>query len=179
VFPNPDELVLRHYGIIVQRAVRWYWRLPINVRAVYDLDDMVADAVLHVREKQALYLPEKSMESTWVYHVANRWCQDKVTYCLRSFRNVETVPLDDKETAKLSQDSLIRQRVSLDAVERVIEFASDGCRDLIAILLSGGARRASELPEPAREAIPELLKRSRDQHANLDDFLLAHRLYAQ
>lgn len=169
---TPD-LAAKHLGIIAKHVYNWYRYIPMNVRAFYEPEDMVADVALHVHSIMLRYQPDKAREVTWVYRVAHNACRDIVQRYQRRMRNAVTV---DIETAvNLSQESFLRRREAIGAVEQVIAFSSEAAQELIACILSGEYHRKIDLPKRTRKAIEELRETARSQNATADDFLLVYR----
>ncbi len=190
-----DTMAERHLGTIAARALYWHRFLPQSVRNHYDAEDMIADAVLHVIERSSevpprmirvvrvrggektvtgiyrrlscAYDPERAREVTWVYHVANNFCRGVLGhYGVKRLSACETVPIEDREF-EIPPD---RSSESVDAVERVIEYASDRARDLLDEIFSG---RDPKAPDP--EAVEDLRWAARECSATLDDFVAAYR----
>jgi hypothetical protein len=173
--PAPCNLAVQHLGIITTHVHRWYRFIPLNVRAFYEPEDMVADVVLHVHSQMLQYKFEKAKGTTWVYQVAHNCCRDIVQRYQRQMRNAATVEIDEPAARNLSQESFLRQREAFSAVERVIERSSDAAKDLIECLLSGDFQRKCDIPKYACKAIAELQETARSQNATADDFLLVFR----
>ena len=173
--PVPPDLAVRHLGIIARHVYQWYRYIPLNVRAYYGADDMIADVTLHVHSQMLRYQPEKARQSTWVYQVALNACRDIVQRYQRRMRNAVTVELDEATTHSLAQESFLRKHEAISAVERVIAFGSEAVQDLIECLLSGDFRREADLPKHAAAAIEELRDVARSQNATAEDFLLVYR----
>ena len=152
------ELVLveKHLALIAKRCLFWWRFLPASVRVWYDPDDMIAEAVLHVCKRSARYDPNKAKETTWVYCVTDNFCKSRLQHWkARMYADCETVEWDDDVARKMPAASIAELRESRDAVERLIEVATDRVRGFLEKMFEGGLITevpAWELREAARRS---------------------------
>jgi len=170
--------------VISQRCLKYWKHLPISARAYYDLDDMIAEVVLHVVSRASKYNAAKAKEVTWVYWVADNYCKLLLTrYGARKLTDCTTTTLSDPETGQLrrtlqSTDNTTRIREAVDAIERVIDCGSDAVCDLMEILLEGrflrrwSSKTLEQYITDDHEVVDELRQVMDRCHATVDDLRL-------
>ena len=187
--PTPDiekSSAEKHLGIIAQRAHVYWRRLPAGARNYYDIDDMIADVVLHIWKRASSYNPKRAQESTWVWRVADNRCKEicahylsqKYTACGES-----DLLIDLLETRETSQEHCIphrgilpanrdagRLREACEAVERMIEFGSDAVQDLLEQILCGHLRS-----RPSPDTVVELKACAKKHSVRLRDLEMVYR----
>lgn len=177
---------MRHLGIITQRVIHWHRCLPQSVRSHYDIEDMVADVVMHVIAQSSKHDATRGKESTFVWWTADNKCKCILKFWQKQMRagapveveengivykrgSCATVELTDVVARKLACAGDGTEFVrALNAVERVIAHSSDSVLDVIEILLSGTLGRR-ELPI---ELIDEVRSATAKHGATMNDFLL-------
>lgn len=176
------EIAQIHLGIIVSRVAAYWKYLPQTVRNFYDLEDMVSDCVLHVIRVSHRYDPNKAKSSTWVWHVANHYCEDlRDHFQTQQYVSFEySVQLDqpvlgdDSEQNRELPAPTDTRRVSFDAVEKVIEYGSDELLELLNDIFYRGIN-IRKIPE----YLANEFRRLADQHsADYDDFIAVYRAVA-
>ena len=178
------KLAIRHTGIITQRALHWHRCLPQSVRNHYDVEDMVSDVIMHVLAQSPKHDASRGRESTFVWWTADNKCKCILKFWQKQMRagapvevvedgvaytrgSCSTVELSDLVARRLPcVDESPDYLRALDAVERVIEYASDAALDVLEDLLSGGLRRA--VPD---DLVRELRTLAAHHNASMDDFL--------
>ncbi len=173
------NMASRHLGIISQRALAHWRRLPAAARSWYDVEDMIGDVVLHVVRVSRKHDPAKARESTWVWHVADNRCRTIVHhYRTKQYAACETVELTPFLEGRVRAESTLCRRESIDVVERVLEAGSDAVCDLLEMLFSGKVEPCAALDAYLRKdasVVEELRSLVRDCGATLDDFSAALR----
>ncbi len=182
--PEEDKdraLVTRHLGIVSQVALR-YWRfLPPRARSWYGAEDMIADVAMHVHEKRKRYDRTKARESTWVHHVAENCCRSILSHHqAHRYADAETVAATPELTRHLKAASTLERREAADAVERVINAATDAAADLLGAVLDGRVARGAfdrflDYVERDRAVADELRDAARRCGARREDFELVLR----
>ncbi len=125
------DLAQRHLGIAAKLCLKYYRYLPNDVKSYYDLDDMIADVVLHVFKKSSQYNSSKSKESTWVWHVVDNKCKSILGHFqTKQYTAMQTVELPADISEKL-QVGTRRESEAKNAVERMIQYGSDEVRDFL------------------------------------------------
>ena len=157
---------------------RYYYHIPQNTRNSYDVDDMIADVVLHVAKQASKYRPGRAKESTWVWRVAEWKCLEILSHfsCKKYAGTLFELDLaTESERAKqinarfsqqLSTASSERQSEAINALERMIESSSDCVLDLIEKLLEG------RVVKPPKEVVQEFRETARSCSATVEDFRL-------
>ena len=180
------DIATRHLGVISQRCLYHWRRLPPSVQAGYDPEDMIGDVVLKVVKVSARYSAKRAKEVTWVWWVADNECKAIVSKyaCKKRGQNL-IVPMPENEYCNpavgkedqrrkasiMSSPERERHLVeSRNAVERTIQFAPDAARDLLSRLLTGRVRGRVD-----PETVESLRQAARSQRATLGDFELAYR----
>ncbi len=177
-------MAIRHLGIITTRAVHWHKYLPQSARSHYDVEDMVADVVMHVLAQSPKHDAARGRESTFVWWTADNKCKCILKFWQKQMRagapveveedgvvytrgSCATVELTDVVARTLPcVDASPDYIQALNAVERVIEHASDAALDVIEALLSGTVGRR-EVP---RGVLHELRVLASRHGACMDDF---------
>jgi hypothetical protein len=160
-------LAEKHLGLIAGRCLHWWWRLPSDVRTWYSEEDLISEAVMLVYMRTAKYDATRARETTFVYHVVENFCKGKLGHFqAKKFAACETLELAEIELAGSFETSDPRDcqelRRSKDAVERVIEMASDAVREFIDKIFNGGS--ITNVP------IHEFLAATESAGATYDDF---------
>lgn len=142
--PDTTSIAERHLRLIAYFAIRNWRRLPACVKSYYDADDMIADVVLHVVRVSSRYDPSVARETTWVGNVAQNRSRYLVDRYSAKMRVADVVALDFINDL---EEPFARRHLqdSRDAVERVIQYGSDGVRSLLAALLAGDVETAKRL----------------------------------
>lgn len=170
-------LVIRHEGIIVKLVTRYYRLLPAHVKASYGLDDMVGDVTLQVLRRQHKFSAARSSAtgSTFVWRVAENYCRTLVNrHQWACRRTAGMVPVEDLRNLA-SQDNQRRIRESRQAVERMIEFASEELREALSDILT--VHRATLHQHLRKEQLQQEVQLLAKRHrVRGDDFrmVLAH-----
>lgn len=170
------EITMRNLGIIAERALHYWQRLPASVKIFYEADDMISDVVLHVYRKARLYDADRAKPSTFVYNVASRRCQDILAHYWAPKRGAAvTVPLEESWAAEAAEKALIADYVaanrndelnSRDVIEHIIQRSPDFVRRFLAELFSpGGVQKL-----PPQETLDALRKVIRQESATRQDF---------
>lgn len=155
-----EKLVSENLGIIAKLALE-YWRfLPISVASYFTVDDLIGETVLHVVQVSKSYNDQRGKSSTFVWWAAKNHCREVLQRYSTQKRQAVTCQIDNLQISK--PDNRIRVLVAKDAVERVIEFASDDARRFLAVLLhpGGGQSKTVKLTEPIRDEILKLARRN-------------------
>ena len=166
------------------RCVHWHRCLPQSVRNHYDVEDMVSDVIMHVLAQSPKHDAARGKESTFVWWTADNKCKAILKFWQKQMRagvpvevedeygavykrgSCETIALTDLVSRTLPHvDTSPEYMRALDAVERVIEYASDAALDVLEDLLSGGLRYAV----PA-DLVAELRTLAASHGATMDDF---------
>lgn len=164
-------LAEKHLGIIAERCKRHWASLPPRVRASYDMEDMLGDAVAHVLTVQHKHDPKRAKESTFVFHVADNKCKS----ILAKYSSKKVTPpgelLDLEDLSAIEDpDAEARLQEAKNAVERVIERGSDRVCDVVEFLVYGrGGERVNA------EGAAELKSTARSCGALFEDFYLVHK----
>ena len=179
------KMAVRHIGIITTRVLHWHRCLPPSVRSHYDVEDMVADVAMHVLAQSPKHDASRGRESTFVWWTADNKCKCILKHWQKQMRagapvEVEedgvvyrrgscfTVGLTDVVARTLPCDDQSPDFVrALDAVERVIEYASDAACDVLESLLSGTLGQRGVAPE----TVDELRTVAARHGATMNDFL--------
>ena len=165
------DIAVRNLGIIAGRVFYYYRFLPQNTRNGYDSEDMIADVVTHIVRRSSKYRAEIARESTWVRRVTDRYCIELLQHHSRKmFTAITNVELSDE--LQIPTPSFERQSSAFNAVERVIEFGSDGVLDVIEFLLSGRMKNAGKPKELPPATLQEFRTVARRCSASIEDFQL-------
>ena len=164
------DIATRHLGVISQRCLYHWRRLPPSVQAGYDPEDMIGDVVLKVIRVSARYSAKRAKEVTWVWWVADNECKaivSKYACKKRGADKISPLPEDFQLAGPERERRVVESR---NAVERTIQFAPDAARDLLSRLLT---ERVRGHVDP--ETVESLRQAARSQRATLGDFMLAYR----
>lgn len=139
-----SDIATKNLGLVYQRCLYWYKRLPPEVKVYYDLEDMVNDVVLHVFRMRHKYDDSRGKDSTWVWHTADNKCKSILSHHrTRQYSACDTVKIEDNVpntdtslSTRLTAPDTMEQREALNAVEKVIEASSDAARDLLEQIFS-------------------------------------------
>lgn len=155
-----EKLISDNLGIIAKLALQHWRLLPISVASYFTVDDLIGETVLHVVQVSKFYNNQRGKSSTFVWWAAKNHCREVLQRYSTQKRQAVTCPIDNLQIAK--PDGQIRVLMAKDAVERVIEFASDDVRRFLAVLLhpGGGRSKTVKLTEPVRNEIRKLSKRN-------------------
>lgn len=189
------DLVTRHLGIIASRVIYWYRILPNSAKLSYDVEDMISDVVLHVIKRAHLHNIARGKESTFVWHTADNRCKSIIShYKTKQFSACATVELtpelyrqivgceanQDKEICEPTIEPIPNPDseqdqfyLSLNAVERVIELASDQLLNLIEQIFTGTVdpQILRNSKTHTNDTFEELKTISKEQSVTLYDFL--------
>lgn len=181
IVPQRADLAQRHLGIIAQRAIFWHRTLPDSVKIYYDVEDMIGEVVLHVIKRSHLHNIARGKESTFVWHTADNRCMSILMhYKTKQFTACGTVELTPelmKSTSIPNTQSDIEFSNSLNAVERVIEFASDRLLTLIEQIFTGTVELQNFRSSSTytNDTFEEFKKIAASQSATLEDFLRVYK----
>lgn len=182
VVKQKSHLAQKHLGIIAQRSIYWHRNLPSHVKNSYDVEDMISDVVIHVIKRAHRHNITRGKESTFVWHTADNYCMSILThYKTKQYTACGTVEL----TPELMRSKAISHLASdedrfchaLNAVERVIEFASDQLLNLIEQIFTGtiDLQNFRSSSTHTNDLFEELKKIAKSQSATIDDFLYVYR----
>lgn len=169
-----DELASRHFRIIAKRCHYWHHYLSPSTRNFYDVDDMIAEVVMHVVSRSHRHNSSRGRESTMVWHVADNKCKTIIGRYLYPKRAGESVELTPAVMLRLvSHDP--PYLLAREAVERVIQTGSDGVREIVDHIFRG---KFVDFPQERFEEV----RRTADRcAATKEDFrlVLSHFMTAQ
>ena len=150
--PTPDDLLLKNLGIIAQRSL-YYWRmLPADVRAYYDAEDMISEAVVQVVTALRRYRKNRSCPTTFIWYVASNECKE----ILQRYSAQKRTALSTTSFSTgfdLPAPSKARLLEAKDSVQALIAHGSDDARQFLEEVFCHGRRRV-----PSQEVIEELRK---------------------
>jgi DNA-directed RNA polymerase specialized sigma24 family protein len=165
--------------------VKWHRCLPQSVRNHYDVEDMVSDVIMHVLAQSPKHDSTRGKESTFVWWTADNKCKAILRFWQKQMRAGALVEIEDEYGAVYKRGScetvaltdLVARTLphvdtspdylrALDAVERVIEYASDAVLDVLEELLSGRLRRTV-----SDDLIAELQTLTARHNASMVDFM--------
>ena len=148
-----NEIAVRHRGIIAQRSLYWWRRLPPAVQCWYDLDDMIAEVQLYVISRSDRYDPARGKDVTFCWHLADNCCRKILLRYQTQSRGIKAVQLEDGTTeyrnmsVPLDEDltrvladsapSPMELDQSKSALQDLMIDASSRALDLLAGFLSG------------------------------------------
>ena len=183
--PDKPETVQRQMGRIIKYCVFYYKFLPSSVKNYYDLDDMINEVVLHVYTQSYKFKRELAQESTFVCHTVINKCKTLLEKYSRNKRFGDTTEITEivinGNHTKFSNRENEYIKHSFDAVERVIEYGSDGVLELLSSILNSSIflvriDRGIPVMRCGRYRVPvtlvsELRHLAETHAATLDDFV--------
>lgn len=182
IVPQRPELAVRHLGIIAQRCLFWYKSLPNHVKISYDVEDMIGDVVLHVIKRAHFHDVARGKESTFVWHTADNCCMSILQHhSTKQYSVCQTLELTNDVMRTVhgfpNPDTDQDFCISLNAVERVIEKASDALLNLIDQIFAGTVdpQRFRTSNTHVDDTLEEFKKVAASQSATLDDFIRVYK----
>jgi hypothetical protein len=134
-----DQEYKQYRGLVVRAAQRHWYRLPRHVQTWYGLDDLVEDLALTVVSNfDTRYDPSRAKVSTFVSMVAQSRCTTIIGFFNAKRRS--HIPELFDELTQSGTLSLGPAYEAIEAMERVIEYASDGLRVALSDLINTQAR---------------------------------------
>lgn len=155
-----EKLILDNLGIIAKLSLQYWRSLPISVASYFTVDDLISETVLHVVQVSKSFNDQRGKSSTFVWWAAQNHCREVLQRYSTQKRQAITCSIDSLQIAR--PDNHVRVLIAKDAVERIIEFASDDVRRFLAVLLypGGGRSKTVKLTEPVRDEIRKLARQN-------------------
>lgn len=192
-----EDLVLKNLGIIAGRAIHWWKFLPEEVRATYDVDDLISDCVLQCIRAAKKYKKKRAMTTTFVWWVSDNRCKSILAYYGAQMRGpgktvsltniLRTIAAASDEGPQLRQNVELLERVKSSAlepesmveskqlVEEVLKIATPECRRFLeAILLGSHYRPSQQVRAELQEISTYLVKANFADFQNTQAYLAHH-----
>ena len=132
--------IAEHAGVIVGLCGRYWLSIPNASKNYYDVDDFIADAVLHLIKRLDRFDASKAQKASFIWTVTENFCLDSV----RNFRTTKRTPpiyRDEGSSSKArfyapASRTIDTGQMQLEGLEAVITNASPELRRNISAFLS-------------------------------------------